>query len=215
MKIQLIIVLLLVMAMVLTACNSYPGLGKPEGIAVSESIEKAEVAEGQSINSEITGSTDEPYVLSTPFDSEKRVRQAQEVFLQEHLEEMTALAELMLASETNQITYQYTPKSHRLDWFNHVDYYTQGQITDHPILDAAAFLSGTEVFYGVGVVNAMQFDLPTDSLACVFYSPVQNYSGDLLAWANIVYSKSSINDNPVQFEELLPNWYYRIVYLPD
>ena len=216
MKWKRLFVLLFLLELVLSGCKNNTTLEQPSISFEIEEYQDGEKSENRTASYESRDSTKNNASPSIPTNPSDSVRQSEEIFLHDHIKEMTTLAEMMLAAETDQITYQYTPETHRLDWFKSGSYYTQGQITEHPILDAAFFLRGTEVFDGVCVFDYEGvWGYNQHTKACVFYKPVHDTSGNLLFWAKIAYCTSNVSDIPIHFEELLPNSYFYLEDIPD
>lgn len=141
---------------------------------------------------------------------ESDARQYEINYLTKHKDEMESLSNTMLCAEEDNKTFQYRPKEQRLDWFNDTHYYTQGQIFEHPILDAASFLDGEEIFDLVYVD-----DWELEGKACVFSKDLFDSNGMLIGTSNIVYCTIRQQLIPTDWDKVLPDWYYYLEYYPD
>ena len=157
---------------------------------------------------------------TTGFASEEarlaRIRQEAEAFLKAHPDEMKALAEVMLRSREETVLYQYYPPNDILYWYNSGDHLPQGQLDDHPILDAAEFLRGTEIFSLICVS-----DWELGSLGCVFRGALDDPSGHPLYWCDLIWcpdysgDPADISKAAWMVEEILPGWYWYLEPTPD
>ena len=145
-----------------------------------------------------------------------QIRQEAEAFLRAHPDEMKALAEVMLRSHEETVLYQYYPPDDILYWYNSSDHLPQGQLDDHPILDAAGFLRGTEIFSLLFIS-----DWELGSLGCVFCGVLHDPSGHPLYWCGLIWCPDYSGDPAVRseaafpVEEILPGWYWYLEPTPD
>ena len=207
MKRTLAFLLLLAILISLAACT-------PE--AAHETANPVSDTQGQETTEPVSG-TQSPE--TTGFVSEEaqlaRIRQDVETFLRAHPEEMEALAEVMLRSREETVQYQFYPDD-TLYWYNNSDYRPQGQLDDHPILDAAGFLRGTEIFSLICVS-----DWELGSLGCVFRNAVHDPTGHPLYWCDLIWCPDYSGDQAVRseaafpVEEILPGWYWYLEHTPD
>ena len=188
--------LLLAVLISLTACT-------PK--AVSETTEPVSGTQSP----ETTGYASEEAQLA-------QIRQEAEAFLKAHPDEMKALAEVMLQSDEETVHYQYYPSGNILYWYNSSDYWPQGQFDEHPILDAAAFLRGTEIFTSLYVS-----DWELGSPGCVFRRALDDPSGHPLYWCDLIWcpdysgDPADISKAAWTVEEILPGWYWYLEPTPD
>lgn len=156
---------------------------------------------------------------TTGFASEEaqlaRIRQDAEAFLRAHPEEMEALAEVMLRSREETVQYQFYPDD-TLYWYNDSDYRPQGKLDDHPILDAADFLRGTEIF---DLLYTSDWEM--GSPGCVFCRSLDDPSGHPLYWCDLIWcpdysgDPADISEAAFTVEEILPGWYWYLEPTPD
>ena len=157
---------------------------------------------------------------TTGFASEEarlaRIRQEAEAFLKAHPDEMEALAEVMLRSREETVLYQYYPPDDTLYWYNSSDHLPQGQLDEHPILDAAGFLRGTEIFSLICVS-----DWELGSQGCVFLKALEDSAGHPLYWCELIWcpdysgDPADISKAAEAVEEILPSWYWYVEPTPD
>ena len=157
---------------------------------------------------------------TTGFASEEaqlaQIRQEAEDFLRAHPDEMEALAACMLRSHGESVTYQFYPRDEALYAYNSGDHLPQERLSEHPILDAAGFLRGTEVF---DLLYVSDWEL--GSLGCVFLKALKDPTGHSLYWCELIRCPDASGD-PVDFsksaiavEEIAPDWYWYLEPTPD
>lgn len=157
---------------------------------------------------------------TTGFASEEarlaQIRQEAEAFLKAHPDEMEALAARMLESHGAGVIYQFYPREEALYAYNSGDHIPQERLREHPILDAAGFLRGTELF---DLLYADDWEL--GSPGCVFLKNLEDPGGHPLYWCELIrcpdasgdpadYSKAAI-----AVEEIAPGWYWYLEPTPD
>ena len=157
---------------------------------------------------------------TTGFASEEaqlaQIRQEEEAFLKAHPDEMEALAACMLQSHGEGVIYQFCPRNEALYAYNSGDHIPQERLSEHPILDAAGFLHGTEVF---DLLYVSDWDL--GSPGCVFRKALEDSTGHPLYWCELIrcpdYSgdPADISKAAWTVEEILPGWYWYLEPTPD
>ena len=145
-----------------------------------------------------------------------QIRREAEAFLKAHPDEMEALAACMLRSQGTDVIYQLDPRDAALYAYKRGDHIPQEKLREHPILDAAGFLRGTELFDLLCVS-----DRELGSLGCVFLKGLADPAGHPLYWCELIRC-SDASDDPADFskaaiavEEIAPGWYWYVEPMPD
>lgn len=145
-----------------------------------------------------------------------QIRQGEEAFLKAHPDEMEELAARMLQSHGADVIYQFDPRDEALYSYKSGEHIPQARLGEHPILDAAGFLRGTELF---DLLYASDWEL--GSPGCVFLKNFEDPSGYPLYWCKLIWCPDASGD-PADFskaaiavEEIAPGWYWYLEPTPD
>ena len=145
-----------------------------------------------------------------------QIRQEETAFLKAHPDEMEALAACMLQSHGASMIYQFYPRDEALYAYNSGDHIPQERLREHPILDAAGFLRGAELF---DLLYTSDWEL--GSLGCVFLKNLEDPGGHSLYWCELIWCPDASGD-PADFskaaiavEEIAPGWYWYLEPTPD
>lgn len=157
---------------------------------------------------------------TTGFASEEaqlaRIRQEAEAFLKAHPDEMEALAACMLRSQGTDVIYQLDPRNAALYAYKRGDHIPQEKLWEHPILDAAGFLRGTELF---DLLCVSEREL--GSLGCVFLKGLADPAGHPLYWCELIRCSDASGDPAdiskaaIAVAEIAPGWYWYVEPMPD
>lgn len=157
---------------------------------------------------------------TTGFASEEaqlaRIRQEAEAFLKAHPDEMEALAEVMLQAHGAGGIYQFFPREEALYAYKSGDHLPQERLREHPILDAAGFLRGTELFDRL-FVSEWELGSP----GCAFRKALNDPTGHPLYWCELIrcpdYSgdPADISKAAEAVDEIAPGWYWYLEPTPD
>ena len=157
---------------------------------------------------------------TTGFASEEaqlaQIRQEAEAFLKAHPVEMEALAACMLQSHGASVIYQFDLRDEALYSYKSGEHVPQERLREHPILDAAGFLRGTELF---DLLYTSDWEL--GSLGCVFLKSLEDSSGYPLYWCELIWCPDASGDSAdfskaaIAVEEIAPGWYWYLEPTPD
>lgn len=111
-----------------------------------------------------------------------QLRREAEAFLKAHPDEMEALAEVMLQARGESSIYQFYPREEALYAYKRGDHLPQERLREHPILDAAGFLRGTELF---DLLCVSEWEL--GSPGCVFLKALEDSTGHPLYWCELIW----------------------------
>ena len=140
----------------------------------------------------------------------ERAEKAVKAVLYENPEAMTALAEELIRSETDEQHYQYYPADNILCLFDGSSAYPVGQLKEHAILDTARFLAGNKTF---DLVSTSKGDYAVAAAHCEFWKAVTDWKGNYLFILKLIYCAEPFEENKyAPLEKLLPNWY--LYYMP-
>lgn len=131
-------------------------------------------------------------------------------FLYENHDKMEALAVELIRNQTDGQHLQYYPEENALYLYGETSYDPSEQLTEHTVLDAAAFMAGKTVFDLVSPSNGT-YEVSAEH--CEFLKAVKEENGELLCFVELIYCPLTFEQNEyASLEQVLPNWYIYLWY---